>query len=218
MGLCRSVVPASRKLLGGLRLLRVDSFKKGGVNRSAVMALSVAFDLDCLGELVFVACHDVHKVSDGLRCVSVSANVNVDSTSAGRAALPAALAEGSQQSLQKLHVLVVQDRCDHLALAAVGACDADILLELPLAALCVPCAPGAVAVAVVGVLEAVGAEEVGGCLCRCAAGDAVHLDLNSEGLCLCLCDLLVCSCAHCSFLLKVCCGFSGGVPLSVVTC
>ena len=133
--------------------------------------------------------------------MSRCADVNVNSAASGVVALCARLAEAADQLLQGFDVLVVQDRCDHFALFAVRSADAHVALEFPLASLCVPSAPSVVAVAEGCVLVAVRAEEVGGELCGCAAGDVVHLNLNPDRLLLHSVDLCLCLCVHGGILL-----------------
>ena len=187
-------VPDVRKLCHRGGLFAVELFKESRVNCSAVAAHSALVYSDCLGDQGFVACHKVCEVSEALRCVSLGSNVAVDSTSPRVITARSCLSEPSHKLLQGFDVCVVQDRCDQFALFAVGACDADVLLEFPLSALCIPCAVGFVAVAVCGVLGAAGAEEVGGELCGSLAGDVVHLDLHPYRLllhsALLLCGLL----------------------------
>ena len=183
-------VPDVRKLCHRGGLFAVELFKESRVNCSAVAAHSALVYSDCLGDQGFVACHKVCEVSEALRCVSLGSNVAVDSTSLRVITARSCLPELSHKLLQGFDVCVVQDRCDQFALFAVGACDADVLLEFPLSALCVPSTVGFVAVAPACVLKAVGAEELGGELCGSLAGDVVHLDLNPDGLLLHSCDLL----------------------------
>ena len=112
----------------------------------------------------------------------VRSDVDVDPASAGGVALGARLAEPSAKLLQGFDVLVAEDRGDQFAFLGVRSADADVALEFPLAAAGVPCAPGVVPVAAGGVLEASRSEELGGDLGGCLAGDAVHLDLDPDGL------------------------------------
>ena len=147
-----------------------------------------------------MACHDVGQIPKGLRGVAVRSDVDVDSAAAGGVALGSGLPEDPDQFLQGGNVGVVKDRGDQFALLIFAALDADVALEFPFAVLCVPCAPGAVAVAVGGVFVASGAEELGGKLRSLAAGDAVHLDLDSDGLLFHFLDLAQNLLVHCVFL------------------
>ena len=173
-------VPDVLQLGHGLGLLLVDLLQEGGVNRAAVASQSVASDADCLDQLAFVACHDVHQIADALRGVSLAANMNMHSTSAGAVTAHSRLAEGSDNTLQKFHVLVVKDRADHLALLSLGTVDGNILLHLPLTTLGIPSTPAFVAVASCGVLVASGSEELGGNLGCLLTGDVVSLDFNAN--------------------------------------
>ena len=105
-----------------------------------------------------MACHDVGKVAQGLRCVISLSKVNMDSTSPGGVTLCSGLAESSAKLLQGFDVAVVQDRGNHFALVGIVACNAYVLLELPFASLRVPFADRAVAVAVGGIFNPVGSE------------------------------------------------------------
>lgn len=158
-------VPDVRKLCHRGGLFAVELFKESRVNCSAVAVHSALVYSDCLGDQGFVACHKVCEVSEALRCVSLGSNVAVDSTSPRVITARSCLSEPSHKLLQGFDVCVVQNRCDQFALFAVGACDAHVPLEFPLAPLCIPCAPSVVAVAAGRVLVAVRAEEVGGELC-----------------------------------------------------
>ena len=70
-------VPDVLQLFHGLWLLAVYLCQELRVDRPAVSGHAVAVDLDGFGKLPLVGCHDVHKVADGLRGVSVPANVNM---------------------------------------------------------------------------------------------------------------------------------------------
>ena len=135
-----------------------------------------------LGQEALVACHDVGKGSQGLRCVPLRSDVDVDSASSGGIALRSGFSEPSYQFLQKFDVCVGQDRGDQFALLAVGSDDADILLEFPFSSICVPGAPGFVTVASCGVLVSAGSKKLCGKACCLLAGDVVHLDLDPDGL------------------------------------
>ena len=136
-----------------------------------------------------MACHDVCQVPQGLWGVAVRSDVDVDSAAPGGVALGSGLAEAAAKLLQGLDVLVAEDRGDQLGLLAVRTADADVPLEFPLSALGVPCALGVVSVAAGGVFPAAGTEVPGGELRGCLAGDAVHLDLDPDGLLFHLADL-----------------------------
>ena len=122
--------------------------------------------------------------------VAFGPDVDVDPAASGVVALGSGLAQPPYQFLQGLHVGVGEDGGDHLALFAVRPIDAHVPLELPLAALGIPGRPGVVPVAVGGVLEPPGAEELGGELGGGVAGNAVHLHLNPDGLLFHLGDLV----------------------------
>ena len=196
-------VPDVCKLRHRGGLLLVEGFKEAWINRSAEAVHSALVDLDRLGDQAFVARHDVGEVPERLRCVSVGADVNVNPCADSCVADRSSLSQAADQLLQGFDVVVVQDRRYQFALFAVDARDADVLLELPLASLCVPSAVGFVTVPACCVFVSAGAEEVGGDLCSRAALDVVHLDLNADRLLLHSGDLLCCSLSHFRILRKV---------------
>ena len=175
-------VPDVCKIRHGLGLSRVDLLQESGVNRAAVAAHAAAVQLQGFRDQAFVAGHDVGEVSKALRGVALGSDVDVNSASSGGVALCTCVPELSAKFLQGFNVLVGQDRCDQFAFLLVRPYDGNILLEFPLPALCVPGAPGTVAVTACGVLVSAGSEEPCGDLCCLLAGDVVHLDLDSDGL------------------------------------
>lgn len=206
-----AAVPNVCKFCHSGGLSAVEPFQEPGVDRSAVAADAASVEVQRACQEVFVACHDVCKISKGLVCVSLGTDVNVDSAASGRIAFGSCLAQAANQLLQGLHVSVGEDRRDHLAFLAVRARDADVLLEFPLASALIPSRPRAVAVAASGVLVPPGTKE-GGCQpCGLLSGDAVHFDLDPDGLLLHFGYLVFCSLAH------VCDLRFGLFSLSVVT-
>ena len=198
--LALAAVPDVRKLRHRAGLFAVQLVEEPRVDRAAVVAHAAAVKVKGIRQEVFVARHDVGEVAEGLRGVSLRSDVDVDSASSGGVALCSGVAKLADEFLQGVHVLVGEDRGDHLALLAVGSGDADVPLEFPLAALAVPGAPTVVSVAAGGVLVPACAEVGGGDLGGAAALDVVHLDLDSDGLLLHFLDLSCCSFAHCCFL------------------
>ena len=196
-------VPDVREGAHGLGLPAVDLGEEAGVDRPAVAADAASVELQGFGDEVFVARHNVCQVAERLRRVAVRSDVDVDSAAAARVALRAVVAKLAAKFLQGLDVLVSEDWGDQFAFLAVRSRDADVPLELPLASLGVPCAPGVVAVAVGGVFVPSGAEELGRDLRRLAAGDVVHLDLDPDGLLLHFGLLALCV-FHFGSLLKAC--------------
>lgn len=108
-----------------------------------------------------MACHDVGKVAQALRRVSLRPDVDVDTASSGGVALGACVSELPAKLLQGFDVAVGQDRGDQFAFLLVRPCDGNILLEFPLAPIRIPSRPGAVPVAAGSVLVSACAE-VGG--------------------------------------------------------
>ena len=148
------------------------------------MSRAALVDLDGPADLRLVCGHDVHQVAQGLGVVvpavqALETDVNVDPTASGRAALHPGVPQLPKEFLEGVHVRVGQDRGDQFALFVVRSLDADIPLEFPVPALCVPGAPGHVAVPAGGVFVSAGSEEVGGNFCCLLAGDVVSLYLYS---------------------------------------
>ena len=183
-------VPNVRKLRHRAGLLAVQLPKEVPVDHLAVAVDAVPVNPKGIGKEIFMACHDVCQVPKGLRVVAIRSDVDVDAASAGRVALRAGLAQPAAKLLQGFNVAVGQGRRDHLALVGIVAVDADVLLELPLAALGIPGAPGAVPILLGGVLVPAGAEKLGGQLRGFIAGDVVHFNLNSDALVLEVLNLL----------------------------
>ncbi len=189
----------------------VQPFQESGGNRAAVAADAASVEVQCACQEVFVACHDVGEVSERLGRVPLGADVDVNTAASGGIAFRSGFAEAANQLLQGFHVSAGEDRRDHLAFFAVRARDADVLLEFPLASALIPSRPSAVAVAASGVLVPPGTKE-GGCQpCGLLSGDAVHFDLDPDGLLLHFGYLVFCSLAH------VCDLRFGLFSLSVVT-
>ena len=105
-----------------------------------------------------MARHDVGEVAKRLRRVPLRSDVDVYSASPGGVALCSRVAQAADELLQGFDVFVGKDRCDQFALFAVRSRDGNVLLEFPLAAFAVPCAPGFVPVAAGCVFVSPGAE------------------------------------------------------------
>ena len=165
---------------GGLAL--VDLPDEPGADHGAVIVDAAVADVEGIRQKGLVAGHDVRQVAQALGRVALGPDVDVDSAASGGIALGPGLPQPPDQPLEGVHVGVGEDRCHHLALLIVRALDAAVPLELPLAALDIPGGPGAVAVAVGGILVPSRAEELCGGLGGAAAGDAVHLHLDPDGL------------------------------------
>ena len=198
-------VPNVRKLAHGLRLLAVDRLQEVRVHRAAVPVHAVSVELQRLCNQAFVACHDVGKVAERLRRVAVRTDVDVDSASPAGIALCACVSKLSAKFLKGFDIAVGKDRRDHLTFFIVRSADGNVPLEFPLATFAVPSRPGVVPVAACCVLVSACSEEVGGNL-RCLAPlDAVHLDLDPDGLVLHLGNLSLCLCVHGVCLLEILC-------------
>ena len=189
-------VPDVRKVCHRAGLLAVDLLQKPWVYRAAIAAHAAPVEFQCLSNQAFVARHDVGKVPKALRRVSLRPDVDVDPAPSGGVALGSSVSKLSAKLLQGFNVPVGQDRSDQFAFLLIRPCDGNVLLEFPLAPLCVPSRPGAVAVAACGVLVPVGSEELCGNLGCLLAGNAVHLNLDPDGLVFHLCDLPCCFLVH----------------------
>ena len=151
-----------------------------------------------------MAGHDVRQVSEGLGGVALGTDVDVNPASPGGIALGPSFPQPPEQLLEGVHVGVSEDGRHHLAPLGVRAVDAAVPLELPLAALRIPGGPGAVAVAIGGVLVPSGAEKLGCGLGGVLAGNTVHLHLDPNGLILHLSDLVHRFLVHGVYLRFVC--------------
>ena len=147
-----------------------------------------------------MARHQVGEISQGLRCVSVCSNVNVYSGSDACMADCSGFAKLSYQFLQGFNVLVFQNRRDQFALFGIASCNADVFLEFPFSALCIPSRPSAVAVSAGGVFVSACAEMVGGKSGSSFSGDVVHLNLHADGLLFQVFNLSFCFSVHNVFL------------------
>ena len=137
-----------------------------------------------------MARHKVGEVSQGLRCVSIRSDVDVNACTNSGVGNRSGFSEFAYQFLQGFNVLVFQNRCDQFALFGIASCNADILLKFPFSVLCIPSRPSAVAVSVCRVLVASCSEKVGCELCSVLSGDVVHLNLHADGLLFQVFDLL----------------------------
>ena len=189
-------VPDVRKVRHRAGLPAVDLLQKPRVYRAAVAAHAAPVEFQRLSDQALMACHDVGKVAQALRRVSLRPDVDVDAASSGGVALGACVSELPAKLLQGFDVAVGQDRGDQFAFLLVRPCDGNILLEFPLAPIRIPSRPGAVPVAAGSVLVSACAEVGGGNLRCLLAGDAVHLDLDTDGLVLHLCNLPCCFLVH----------------------
>ena len=131
-------VPDIRKLRHGAGLFAVELLQKPLVNRAAVAVHPSPVEVQCACQKHLVACHDVGQVAEGLRCVAFGTDVDVDPASSGGIALGACVSELPAKLLQGFDVAVGQDRGDQFAFLLVRPRNGNILLEFPLAPLCVP--------------------------------------------------------------------------------
>jgi hypothetical protein len=109
-------------------------------------------------------------------------HMDMDTAAPLRAALHARVPKLTEQFQEHLKVFILQNRGDQLTPLIIRAVDTAVPLELPLAALGVPGAPGAVSVHIRGIFVVIGSEEPGSHLGGILPGDIVSLDLYSKGL------------------------------------
>ena len=117
-----AAVPDVRQLAHGRRLSLVEHPEEVGVGRFAVGGGAVAVNVDCLDEKVFVACHDVCEVSEGLGVVAVCSDVNVNSASVVGVADCSGFAQAAGNLLKVFNVLVGENWGSKLRLLVVVPC------------------------------------------------------------------------------------------------
>ena len=194
-----ALVPDVLEPTHGSRLFAVQAAEEVPVHRPAVAADAAPVYPHRGNQEAFVARHEVREVADGLRRVSVLADVDVDAAGVRGVAFRPGAAELPQELLELRDVLVAEDGRHELRLLAAVGVDADVPLEFLFASLPVPGAPGVVAITGGSVLEAPGAEESSGNPRRFHPADAVHLDLHSDGLLLHFLDAPCRCCVHFAF-------------------
>ena len=101
------VVPYSADRILACRLGSVELLYEALFYLSAVVALSVSADSECLEQEVFLACHDVGDVSERPCCVGCRVDVDVDS--AGAVGDCPFVSQLSDNLLDGLDVFVVAD-------------------------------------------------------------------------------------------------------------
>ena len=131
-------VPDVGKLSHGSRFFLIQLFNELWVYRSAVSVHSATVDFQGICDQLFVACHQVGKISEGLWGMSVCSDVDVNPCPNPCVADCSGFSEDSHQFLQGFDVLVFQNRCDQFAFFAVCSADAYVSLKFPFSALCIP--------------------------------------------------------------------------------
>ena len=205
-----TAVPGVRKRRHGFWLFAVEFHQEILADRAAVAAHAASVEVQCACEQAFMTCHNVCKVSQALRRVTLGAYVNVNSAAPCRVALCARFPKSADKLLQGFHILVGEDWGNHFAFLAVGSRNAHVLLKLPLATLAVPCGVGIVTVATCGVLVSACSEELGGKLRGFCSCNVIHFNLDPYGLVHHFLDLLGGFFVHCD-VLRLC------ISLSVYT-
>ena len=99
-------VPDVRKLCHGGGLFSVQLFDEIRVDGSAVATHPVLVEVQGIRKQPLVACHDVGKVSQALRCVSACSNVNVYPSPYTCVANRSGFSQPTHQFLQLLDVCV----------------------------------------------------------------------------------------------------------------
>ena len=141
-------------------------------------------------------CHDVCKISQALRCMSVCPDVDMDSASPCGIALGSCMSELSYEFLKKFDVFVMKDRCDQFAFLIVRSRNADVLLEFPFPSICIPCRPCIISVSGSRVFKSSCSEEYRCNLCSPVPSDVIHLNLDPDGLFFHFLDLSCCLFVH----------------------
>ena len=93
--------------VGGLFLVQL--FDELGIDRSAISVHSALVDFQGICNQSFMARHKVGEVSQGLRCVSVRSNVNVNPSSDACVADCSGFAKLSDQFLQGFNVARISE-------------------------------------------------------------------------------------------------------------
>ena len=172
---CAVPEPRERCVAGGLRA--VEPCQEGLVDFLAPAVAAFGRDLECLRQQVFLGVDDVDQVAQGFRGVRAATNVDVDA--AGWVGLRAGLAQRTDDGLHGFNIFPAANRADELRAFVAGARDTAVRNDLPLPACGVEHTPCVVHAALV--LHAA-AKMCGNDLRRLGARDAVHLDLDTEGL------------------------------------
>ena len=180
-------VPNVRKLRHGRRLLAVDGFQQFLVGFFAV-AKARWFYLQGFVQDVFLACHDVDEIAQGLRCEPLCPDMNVDS--AGGVYNRAFVPKLSDQFLHIRDVLVGKDGADHFGLVLLAGANpgathlflgnnAGVVHSFPGSSLRILSFVGLVGAASVG---AFCPEVIGNHLARLLSRDACHFDFDPKFL------------------------------------
>ena len=112
-------VPDVGELCHRARLFPIDLLQKVRVNRSAIMPHPIGIEFQSLGKQGFVACHDVGEISQGLWCVPIRSDVDVNACTNSGVGNRSGFPQPPYQFLQDFNVLVVQNRRYQFALFAV---------------------------------------------------------------------------------------------------
>ena len=198
-----ALIPNVRKLGHGLGLLLVQLRQELRIHLPAVPCHPARIDLKGVNDQLLMAGHYVHQVSQALRGVPVSPNVNMHRRAPRRVGLCARFAEAAAKLLKGVDVVVMQDGGHKLGFGSIRSGDGRIVLEPPLSPLLIPGRKGVIPVAVGRIFPAVGTEEFCRELCGGPAGDSVHFNFHPDGLVLDGLDLPHRLFVHCSVPLSV---------------
>lgn len=131
-------VPDVGELCHRARFFPIDLLQKVRVNRSAIMSHPIGIEFQSLGKQGFVACHDVGEISQGLRCVPIRSDVDVNACTNSGVGNCSGFPQPAYQFLQDFNVLVVQNRRYQFALFTVSSGNANVPLEFPFPSLGIP--------------------------------------------------------------------------------
>ena len=102
------------------------------------MSHPIGIEFQSLGKQGLVACHDVGEISQGLRCVPIRSDVDVNTCTNSGVGNCSGFPQPPYQFLQKLDILVVQNRRYQFALFTVSSGNANVPLEFPFPSLGIP--------------------------------------------------------------------------------
>lgn len=197
------LIPEVGDAVQRVRLSPVEVLQEGGVRLPAVPAFPRGVDLEGTVNHVFLACHDVHQVPQGLCREPFSPDMDVDA--AGLVGKGTGFAEHPHQFLQLRDVFVGKDGADHFrAVEAGSVCNVAVHLLLgnqtgvvhgfPFPSLFIPCNIGIVGSAFVPAFRP---EEAGHEAGGPASRNPCHFHFDAKVQCFhnYLCPFYVCVCS-----------------------
>ena len=142
----------------------------------------VSIKSKCVCQQFLVTRHDVRQVCEGLCCMPVGTDVNVNPTLSFVVTLCASFTKGSYEALECTHIIVGKDWSHQFALLWFRAVYTDVSLEFPFPSILRPCAPASIPIPECRVFIPSSSEELCRNLSRFLAGDVVHLHLDPNRL------------------------------------